>query len=555
MSEFLSHNPNLDIQTRRKVGDFWTPKVWVDESHRRIEKVLGEDWKEKYVVWDNCCGGKNLTRDYKFKELYSSTLFQSELNMSSDYNPEGTAFQFDFLNDPLEKLPDGLKAALEEDKPFVFFLNPPYSVAGGGIYKKNGMVAAGSSKTETQKVMKRDGMGKCTNDISKQFIYRICKIREKYNLSNCHICLFSGIGFMSVSSDKELRKVINSNFKHEGGYLINAGEFANVSSSWGISFTQFGPGQYESDEYKLDVLSQVDFEITKIGEKTIYNLDHRKKLPDWCDNGKRRNGKMKEVLSLKTGLFPIGDPIYVPDDFMGVQMYNTNNVAGTDGLKLFMVTPYNSGFNKFYINPDNFEKVMTIHAVRWIPEGNWLNSDDSFSTPNESDPHLTQFMRDSLIYSLFDNANYCTSTDHDFNNRHWDINNEFFWMSRDEMISLADEHHNDAVYKDAIKDDDRYVYKYIKTRWDEFSPDAQHIYSLACDLVRKTFPYRDIFNSDHPEVQVNHWDAGWTQIKKILKEYFPDDLKDFRKEFKAFEERMRPLVYELGFLRDTYIEV
>lgn len=45
------------------------------------------------------------------------------------------------------------------------------------------------------------------------------------------------------------------------------------------------------------------------------------------------------------------------------------------------------------------------------------------------------------------------------------------------------------------------------------------------------------------------WDAGWYQIKYILKEYMPDDLKAFRKTFKTFESRLRPLVYELGFLR------
>ena len=60
----------IEDSDRRKSGDFWTPTKWVDYAHERVSKVLGEDWKDEYVVWDNCAGSCNLTRDYKFKELY-----------------------------------------------------------------------------------------------------------------------------------------------------------------------------------------------------------------------------------------------------------------------------------------------------------------------------------------------------------------------------------------------------------------------------------------------------------------------------------------------------
>jgi hypothetical protein len=48
---------------------------------------------------------------------------------------------------------------------------------------------------------------------------------------------------------------------------------------------------------------------------------------------------------------------------------------------------------------------------------------------------------------------------------------------------------------------------------------------------------------------LNTWDAGWYQIKLILKQFYQDDLREFTKKYKEFEDRMRPLVYELGFLR------
>ncbi|MDR0340861.1 MAG: hypothetical protein LBH55_01135, partial [Mycoplasmataceae bacterium] len=84
---------------RRRSGDFWTPTPFVDYAHKMLSEQFGDDWKEKYVVYDNCCGSCNLTRDYKFKELYCSTLFQSELDLTTRYNPEATKFQFDWLND------------------------------------------------------------------------------------------------------------------------------------------------------------------------------------------------------------------------------------------------------------------------------------------------------------------------------------------------------------------------------------------------------------------------------------------------------------------------
>ena len=49
-------------------------------------------------------------------------------------------------------------------------------------------------------------------------------------------------------------------------------------------------------------------------------------------------------------------------------------------------------------------------------------------------------------------------------------------------------------------------------------------------------------------LSINTRDAGWYQIKALAKEYIPDTLKQFNELYKAFEDRMRPLVYELGCL-------
>jgi len=121
----------VEDTTRRKQGEFFTPTIWVDKAHEYISSVFGEDWKEKYVVWDPAWGTGNLTRDYKFKELYCSTLNQSDIDTANQmgYNPESVKFQFDFLNDPDEKLPKGLRDAIENGKEIIVFMNPPYARA------------------------------------------------------------------------------------------------------------------------------------------------------------------------------------------------------------------------------------------------------------------------------------------------------------------------------------------------------------------------------------------------------------------------------------------
>ena len=119
----------IEDTNRRNKGEFYTPTLFVDYAHKMIEKELGSHWKENYTVWDCCCGTKNLTRDYRFKDLYCSTLEQAELDISRNYNKEACSFQFDFLNDSLDDLKvkaPGLLEAFELNRPICFFINPPY---------------------------------------------------------------------------------------------------------------------------------------------------------------------------------------------------------------------------------------------------------------------------------------------------------------------------------------------------------------------------------------------------------------------------------------------
>lgn len=70
----------------------------------------------------------------------------------------------------------------------------------------------------------------------------------------------------------------------------------------------------------------------------------------------------------------------------------------------------------------------------------------------------------------------------------------------------------------------------------------------ATELVKSSFKYRKEFNQKNPDYHINTWDAGGYQIKGLLKQYDPEGLKQFNELYKQLEDRMRSLVYELGFL-------
>jgi hypothetical protein len=225
----------VEDTTRRKQGEFFTPAIWVDKAHEYITSVFGEDWKEKYVVWDPAWGTGNLTRDYKFKELYVSTLNQSDIDTANQmgYNAESVKFQYDFLNDDYEKLPVGLRNAIDEGKEIIVLMNPPYgtSSTSAGKHKE------GTSKTKVNSDMIMDDMGRCSQQLYAQFLYKIMK------MGNLHLAMFTPPSFLSTVSFENFRNKFLKKFIFRKGFLMDASNFADVKS-WGLTFSVFKQNNY-----------------------------------------------------------------------------------------------------------------------------------------------------------------------------------------------------------------------------------------------------------------------------------------------------------------------
>lgn len=539
----------IEDTDRRNNGDFWTPVLFTDYAHKMISEQLGEDWKEKYVVYDCCCGGKNLTRDYKFKELYCSTLFDSELKISERYNKEATSFQFDFLNDSLDKLPQGLKDALKQNKPIVFFLNPPYATANN--LEKDGTSKQGVAKTMINNVMHADKMGASSQNLYSQFLYRILMIKRNFNLSNCHIALFSPTLFLSGGSFKVFRATYLNEFMFDNGVQFRASHFADCSDSWGISFSLWHNGEtINKNNFNYTLIDENNGKIVECGNKIVYNIDGEKSASDW----------VKELVrSIKSEDSPqLSSAIKVKEngcgklikDALGYYVNVSNNVYKNQ-TDVYIVSSCSSMGHGCSILPENFDRVCANYASRILIKKDWQNWADEYLAPNEEHEKYQEFVKDSVVYSLFESkSNQSSLRNIEYKGKLWDIKNEFFWMSKQEIMDLANEYNIDEIYEDAKTSDERYVYKYIQEHKYEFSQEALDVLNKAIELTKKSFKYRQLFADEHPEYQLEKcWDAGFYQLKAIWREYMKDDFEEFKKLYKVLSDKMRPMVYSIGFLK------
>ena len=528
----------IEDTNRRNKGEFYTPTLFVDYAHKMISEALGDNWKDEYVVWDNCCGTKNLTRDYRFKELYCSTLENAELEISSRYNPESVSFQFDFLNDDLDKLPKGLLEAFEKNKKIVFFLNPPYGAPGHNDENGKGIggVTSGAANTIIGCEMKSKNIGRCSTNLYTQFLYRINSIKNKYNLSNCYIAIFSPKSLLTSSSYKVFRTIFLNNFKFINACQFQASHFTNVSSTWAISFSIWKDGVSENkNDFIYNTIDNINGEIKIINKSTVYNIDNCKALNDFIISNP--NKEMKDFLSCGA-LMKIS----------GVTKMPSNSIAGyySHGND-FM---HNSSFVNIFptgtsIYENNFRQVCTVIGTRKLINVNWENNKNEHILPNNISD---EYINDCIVYCLFNSSVYNYSLRNvNYHDKLWDIKNEFFWMSKSEIESLANKYNNDDCYNDAHTSSERFVYNKLQTI--TLSPEAQAVLDKASDIVRNTFKYRELFNQEHPEYQINNWDCGFYQIKALCKEYAKSDYDEFVKLYKKLADKMRPMVYTLGFLK------
>lgn len=553
---------------RRFTGDFWTPAVWVNEAHRVIEKQLGNDWREKYIVWDPACGSKNLTRDYTFGELYCSTLHQDELNIATQYNPEASSFQYDFLNDDMDlhamseglfasknvaemseeekfawltnqkgkwKLPDGLIEALVLNKPIVFLGNPPY----GQATDQDGAKKAGIAATEVAKQMKGDGYaGHASSELYTQFIYRVQMLMKTFGYTaNAHFFFFFNKGFQVSPNFSKFVNNLCSQFQFRDGFMLNASEFSGTSASWGITFSHWG---LSTDAHKPETF---DYTVKKLDRYSEEIID----IDVWAGKSVDKDNTISSLASRPTGeRFSVGQYPTTKNGFdagtgnvsgsmhlesFGYMHNNGNNIQYSDKFTGMYSLCFNAGHG-IPVEVSNFAESCVVMSVRKsampaITEQNllWVRDKDIFPAPTQEfqDSHKWKnFEADCVVYSLFAKGSnqtglrrYEYGTEKDGSPKLWRVKNEFFWLSKDQIVALADKHRNQYVQADVMNDQDRYVYKWLQEHNSALSESATELLNIATEILVKSFQYRAGHYYDHPKFDLNAWDAGWEQVRRM----------------------------------------
>lgn len=624
----------IEDTDRRRKGDFYTPTIWVNEAHKLMSKHLGDDWKQKCIVWDCAWGTGNLTRDYKFSDLYCSTIMEEDLKIGEKYNPFATKFQYDFLNDDVDLfemaqnalwepfigtgyayhknlkpkvnfcdildlyaeaelrniIPEGSGIAAytkaisilhqsklhlgcieskegttgkslidellessqagENGRPLVFFINPPYGTSGeitsaNGKEKKSGI-----ADTAINMMMKEERIGPSSQQLYAQFLYRIKTLQKLFGV-NVTVGVFSPTLLMTGKQFKGLREYTG---EFIDGYLIQASNFADVKANWAIAFTAWDYNKKHSkDEFKLTAfVDGTEDELFRAVDKELYIPKNT--ASDWAKEIKP-SGRQIETFTMSNAIKVTDGTCKISENSLGVALMNQNIVESN--LQFVMILPrkLKGHLSSFDITKDNFDRIMSLYTARKLIIPTWINWQDEYMVPNTEHPDYAQWQADCIVYSLFNGKSQQSSLRNiEYNGKTWNIFNEFFWMSREEIYELATGAKRQDTLAPAVADDvlkygqsgNRFVYEKLQTV--HLSDDAKFILDFATAILIDTMKYREAFNLKHPEYHINSWDAGWYQIKALAKEYTPDTLKMFNEHYKVFEDRMRPLVYELCFL-------
>lgn len=525
----------IENTNRRSKGEFYTPAIWANYAYNRISNILGDTWNDDFYVWDSCCGTKNLTRDHKFSNLTLSTLEKAELDISKKYNSNAATFVMDFLNDDIEDKLDyyseRLLKAIKENKPIIIYINPPYMTNGTKQYHS----------FNYQNLYDEIGSN-AKKEIYSHFLCKIMWLKDHYNLTNLYIGLFCNPKFLTGKGFNKFRKFWLTKFEYIDGFMFQASEFGNVKGSWGITFSIWKCGETKDKiNFNFDLCENKDGFINIIGKKTLYNTDDNNYIGNYCDNIKFKNNIE----------YPnrLGHPLkYIDTNVKICEGCIAQYKRQAIGSPFYIInTPdYKSRFKN--ITKDNFKKyAIWVTLDITLFKRSWINEKDELLAPNENHPKFEEFQNDCIIYSIFD-SNQSVSLDNiEYHNKKWRIKNEYFWMSNEDILNLANKYNNDICYESCIGDSERTVYNIISNL--KLSKEAKNLLNKAKELVIKSFEYRQLYNEDHPEFQINNWDCGYYQIMNLCKEYCPNELNEFKNIMKILRDKINSMVYEIGCLK------
>lgn len=530
----------IPLDERSFKGAYYTPLAVVDKAYDLLAQTLGKNWQKDYLVWDMCCGVGNLeVKHSNPRNIYMSTLDQEDVDVMKATKTCVAAqrFQYDYLNDDItndgkidynltNKVPEGLRKAIAEGKKILVLINPPYAEAA------NSAGSEGKTDVALTRISKHSGdYGYSTRELFVQFLVRISR-----EIPKATIAVFSKLKYISAPNFEKFRQKWNA--KYLSGFVVHSKAFDGLKGNFPIGFLIWQTDQSSSIKYPIiEINAEVlDKNANPIGEKVFHNLASATHLNGWIPRLKTNctTIPLKNAVSPQDGKVKVSSWI---DEAIGYLYCNSNDLQHSSQQTALFSSVYNGG-NGFYVTQDNLWKIAVVFTVRRLIKPTWLNDRDQFLQPTQL--LSEEFKTDCLIWMLFNGSNVSASADDlEWNGKKWSIVNHFIPFTEAE-VNAPDRFESD------------FMVQYLEEKI--LSVKAAAVLDAGRTLWQAYFAHTDV-RTVRDEFKLNRPDVGWYQIRNALKarnacgDNLPVDFKPFENAYKTLSDKLRPMVFELGFLR------
>jgi hypothetical protein len=514
----------MAMKARQFEGAFYTPLPFARKAHSYLERVIGPKWWTKnYRLWDMAAGTGNLEwflpADAN-KSIYLSTLHHEDVQHCKRVFPGATVFQYDYLNDDVEsvfddqslfdranKKPDNLTRDLHDPSiKWIIFINPPFATSQKAGH--SGESKKSVSDTKIRPLMHEWGLGEVSRELAAQFLFRI---RREFADKQAHLGLFYKLKYINSNNDQTFRDKVFQ-FAFEDGFVFSSGHFSGTSSanSFPVGFLIWDLANHKKLETQKIEVAVLNDEMDKIGRKLIASEHRDRFLSKWIDRvpATETFPPLGSAISVKGDNGDVRDR--VAKGFLASLMCKGNDVQNHNYVAL-LSGPYVSA-GALSIVPENFDKAMIVHAVRKNVRKNWLNDRDQFLMP-EAKPGIS-FIQHCVVWSLFADSNNTASLRNVvYKGGTYQIINHFFpftvalvgkWEISDSDIARSLKHDRE----------DRFIATWIAGQ--KLDSPCDELLEIAREIYQSFFKhFKDLPTAKY---KIEHWDAGWWQIKKCLVE-------------------------------------
>lgn len=531
------------IELRRFTGEFFTPIEHARLALKYLERLLGEEWWStgEYRLWDPAAGTGNLEFPLPIDALkfcYVSTLLSDDAAYCRKLYPEATVFQYDFLNDGEEKLPPKLRAELDDPTlKWIVLVNPPYATASNFQNFDGKTTKYGVSFTAVQQMMKADGLGEVSRELSSQFLFRIDRM---FRDRSAILGLISKIKYINAPLDQRLRDRF-FDYKFEGGFVFPSKHFQGTKGAFPVGFLMWRLDRHaplSEQTIELDVFND---RLQKVGTKKIVATMPGDLLNNWIERPKAVKKFPPFSSALKIARDQKDRRDGIAEGFIAALMTTSNDFMHRNYTAL--LSGMYVGMGALSIVEANFERAMIIHAVRRLPRASWLNDRDQFFRP--STPLPSEFVSDCAVWSLFSTSNQTVSlVDVEYEGELWRVKNNLFPFSIAELSSWRCSVLE--LFYPLAREKDRFAAEWLRSK--KLSTEAEKVLIEARSIYKKF--YERLNDLDRKKYLIEAWDAGWYQIRKSLEDAKLFEGERLKEAFDRLSEKLLPQIYSLGFLRD-----